>query len=138
MAEGAYLARPAPSGLADVVDVVLSRGIVIDAQVRVSLLGIELVTLEARIVVASVDSYLRYAEATNRLDLAETGGESLPQLVEDGAGAVIERTASAVVGRSTEQDVDSVAGAVADVAEKAVDTVVGKAVDVLLPGDGTG
>ena len=66
---GGYLERPAPSGLADVVEVILDRGIVIDAYVRVSLLGIELVTLDARVVVASVDTYLRFAEATNRLDL---------------------------------------------------------------------
>jgi gas vesicle structural protein len=60
---------PRPSGLADVLDVVLDKGIVIDAYVRVSLVGIELLTIDARIVVASVDTYLRFAEAVNRLDL---------------------------------------------------------------------
>ena len=63
-----YLARPEPSGLADVVEIILDKGIVIDAYARVSLVGIELLTIDARIVVASVDTYLRFAEATNRLD----------------------------------------------------------------------
>jgi len=60
---------PRPSSLADVLDVVLDKGIVIDAYVRVSLVGIELLTIDARIVIASVDTYLRFAEAVNRLDL---------------------------------------------------------------------
>ena len=60
---------PRPSGLADVLDVVLDKGIVIDAYVRVSLVGIELLTIDARIVIASVDTYLRFAEAVNRLDI---------------------------------------------------------------------
>lgn len=78
--EGSYLSRPAPSGLADVVEVILDKGIVIDAYVRVSLVGIELLTIDARIVIASVDTYLRFAEATNRLDLYEHGGKDLPDL----------------------------------------------------------
>jgi hypothetical protein len=48
----------------------------------VSLVGIELLTIDARIVVASVDTYLRFAEATNRLDLYEKGGEDLPGVIE--------------------------------------------------------
>jgi hypothetical protein len=77
---GGYLSRPAPSGLADVIEIILDKGIVIDAYVRVSLVGIELLTIDARIVVASVDTYLRFAEATNRLDLYEHGGKDLPDL----------------------------------------------------------
>jgi len=65
------LDRPRSSGLADVLDTVLDKGMVIDAYVRVSLVGIELVTIDARIVVASVDTYLRFAEAVNRLDLTQ-------------------------------------------------------------------
>ncbi len=53
----------AGSSLIDVLDRVLDKGIVIDAYVRVSLVGIDLVTVEARIVVASVETYLRYSEA---------------------------------------------------------------------------
>src|SRR4051794_34117724 len=79
---GGYLERPNPSGLADVIDSILDKGLVIDAYVRVGLLGIELLTIDARIVVASVDTYLRFAEATNRLDLYEKGGKDLPELLE--------------------------------------------------------
>ena len=80
---GGYLERPAPSGLADVIAIILDKGIVIDAYVRVSLVGIELLTIDARIVIASVDTYLRFAEATNRLDLYEKGGKDLPEVVGD-------------------------------------------------------
>ena len=77
---GGNSARPQPSGLADVIDTILDKGLVIDAYVRVSLVGIELVTIDARVVVASVDTYLRFAEAVNRLDISlET--EGLPGLV---------------------------------------------------------
>ncbi|MHB1651524.1 MAG: gas vesicle protein GvpJ [Desulfitobacteriaceae bacterium] len=51
------------SSLAEVVDRILDKGIVIDAFVRVSLVGIELITIEARIVIASVETYLKYASA---------------------------------------------------------------------------
>jgi len=51
------------SSLAEVIDRILDKGIVIDAWVRVSLVGIELLTIEARIVIASVETYLKYAEA---------------------------------------------------------------------------
>ncbi|HEY3529309.1 MAG TPA: gas vesicle protein GvpJ [Nocardioides sp.] len=79
-----YLDRPAPSSLADVVEIILDKGIVIDAYVRVSLVGIELLTVDARIVIASVDTYLRFAEATNRLDLLEHGGgRELPDFIHD-------------------------------------------------------
>jgi len=84
-----YLQRaPSPSGLADVLDVILDKGIVIDAFVRVSVIGIELITIDARIVIASVDTYLRFAEAVNRLDLTETVLSGLPELQEVGAKEV--------------------------------------------------
>lgn len=79
---GGQLQRPSSSGLADVVDIILDKGLVIDAYVRVSLVGIELLTIDARIVVASVDTYLRFAEATNRLDLYEKG-KDLPEVIQD-------------------------------------------------------
>jgi gas vesicle structural protein len=60
---------PSSSGLADVLDILLDKGLVIDAFVRVSVVGIELLTIDARIVVASVDTYLRFAEAVDRLNL---------------------------------------------------------------------
>lgn|SRR5512139_1902872 len=77
-----YMERPAPSSLADVINTILDKGLVIDAYVRVSLVGIELLTIDARIVVASVDTYLRFAEAVNRLDLTETQTHGLPELIE--------------------------------------------------------
>jgi hypothetical protein len=76
-----YLQRaPSPSGLADVVELILDKGLVIDAYVRVAVIGIELVTIDARIVVASVDTYLRFAEAVNRLDLTQTEAAGLAEL----------------------------------------------------------
>jgi hypothetical protein len=78
-----YLERPKPSGLADVIEIILDKGLVIDAYVRVSLIGIEILTIDARIVIASVDTYLRFAEAVGRLNLDETGNsQGLPELVE--------------------------------------------------------
>ena len=80
---GGYLERPRPSGLADVIDVILDKGLVIDAYVRVSLIGIELLTIDARIVIASVDTYLRFAEAVNRLDIRESSdAQGLPELLD--------------------------------------------------------
>jgi len=58
---------PSGSGLYDVLDLILDKGIVIDAFVRVSLVGIELLTVDLRVVIASVDTYLRYAEGVERL-----------------------------------------------------------------------
>jgi gas vesicle structural protein len=77
-----YLDRPAPSSLADVIDTILDKGLVIDIYVRVSLVGIELLTIDARIVIASVDTYLRFAEAVNRLDLTNTQTHGIPELIE--------------------------------------------------------
>jgi gas vesicle structural protein len=86
-----YLQRaPSPSGLADVVDLILDKGLVIDAYVRIAVIGIELVTIDARIVIASVDTYLRFAEAVNRLDLTETELAGLPELQEKGAEEMTE------------------------------------------------
>src|SRR5213595_2675124 len=89
-----YLERPRPSGLADVIDVILDKGLVIDAYVRVSVVGIELLTVDARIVVASVDTYLRFAEAVNRLNISEEDPKAdLPGLVGDVANKVTEGVA---------------------------------------------
>ncbi|GAA4474467.1 gas vesicle structural protein GvpA [Enteractinococcus fodinae] len=61
---------------------ILDKGLVIDIYVRVSLVGIEILTIDARIVIASVDTYLRFAEATNRLDLTQQGGKDLTEMLE--------------------------------------------------------
>jgi hypothetical protein len=86
-----YLQRaPSPTGLADVVDLILDKGLVIDAYIRISVIGIELITIDARIVIASVDTYLRFAEAVNRLDLTQTELAGLPELQEKGAEKMTE------------------------------------------------
>jgi hypothetical protein len=71
---------PSGSSLIDVLDRVLDKGIVIDAWVRVSLVGIDLVTVEARIVVASIDTYLKYSEA-----VGITGPMSRPREISGGS-----------------------------------------------------
>src|SRR3954468_16930526 len=79
---GGALSRPNSSSLADVIDTILDKGLVIDAYVRVSLIGIEILTVDARVVVASVDTYLRFAEAVNRLDISQQEPKAgLPDLV---------------------------------------------------------
>ena len=76
-----YLQRaPSPTGLYDVVDLILDKGLVLDAYIRVSVIGIELITIDARIVIASIDSYLRFAEAVNRLDLRQTEAAGIDEL----------------------------------------------------------
>src|SRR5947208_11647930 len=98
-----YLQRaPSPSSLADVVDLILDKGLVIDAYVRVAVIGIELLTIDARIVIASIDSYLRFAEAVNRLDLTQTEAAGLRELRgdsgEDGGKGMIEGAKEAFSG----------------------------------------
>jgi hypothetical protein len=62
--------RPAPSRLEDVVDVILDKGMVVDVVAQVSLLGVEIAFIDARIVMASIDTYLRFADMVDRLDLS--------------------------------------------------------------------
>ncbi len=81
---GAGYVQRGGAGLYEIVDVLLDKGLVIDVFLRVSLVGIELLTVDARIVIASVDTYLRFAEAVNRLDLLQASNdEGLPELMED-------------------------------------------------------
>jgi hypothetical protein len=77
---------PSGSSLIDVLDRVLDKGIVIDAWVRVSLVGIDLVTVEARIVVASIDTYLKYSEA-----VGITAPVSRPRELSDATASELER-----------------------------------------------
>jgi gas vesicle structural protein len=97
---GGYIERPRPSGLADVLEIILDKGIVIDAYVRVSLVGIELLTIDARIVIASVDTYLRFAEAVGRLNLQEADdSQGLPELMESiTSGGAKSKTKGALEG----------------------------------------
>jgi hypothetical protein len=99
-APSGYLERPRPSGLADVIEIILDKGLVIDAYVRVSLIGIEILTIDARIVIASVDTYLRFAEAVGRLNIAQDdGSQGLPELLENmGQSGARSKTKGAVEG----------------------------------------
>jgi gas vesicle structural protein len=108
-----YIERPRPSGLADVIDVILDKGLVIDVYVRVALIGIEILTIDARIVIASVDTYLRFAEAVNRLDIAQANQQpGLPELMEEvtsgGASSktkgVIEGVKEKITGDDDDED----------------------------------
>ncbi|MEU9762296.1 gas vesicle protein GvpJ [Streptomyces sp. NPDC047985] len=76
------------ANLYDILDLILDRGLVIDVFARVSLVGIEILKVDARVVVASVDTYLRFAEACNRLDLEE--GRKAPSQLTDVVGQVTE------------------------------------------------
>jgi hypothetical protein len=94
---------PGQSSLIDVLDRVLDKGIVIDAWVRVSLVGIDLITVEARVVVASIDTYLKYSEAvgqtTSRTLEPETKAETLPPPTRREERAPARREGSAPVRR---------------------------------------
>src|ERR1700756_5873602 len=84
---GALERKQETSSLADVVSTILDKGIVIDVFARVSLVGIELLRVDARVVVASVDTYLRFAEAANRLPL----GTEEPDQLSDMVGGIVEK-----------------------------------------------
>jgi len=109
-----YVARSSSSGLYDVLELILDKGLVIDVFVRVSLIGIEILTIDARIVIASVDTYLRFAEAVNRLDLMATETQGLPELMEGitegGASSktkgVLQGAKEALFGDEEEEDED--------------------------------
>ncbi|SIN24188.1 gas vesicle protein GvpJ [Micromonospora cremea] len=98
------------SGLADVVETVLDKGVVIDAQVSVAVVGIQLLEINARIVVASVETYLRFAEAVDRLDITPKKQKGLPDLVGGASGAVGAGKAAAGLGKT----VGAIGGAVKD------------------------
>ena len=84
---------PGGTSLIDVLDRILDKGIVIDAWVRISLVGIDLITVEARIVVASIDTYLKYAEA-----VGITGPVSRPPAIGTvGRTETVETTAPRIV-----------------------------------------
>jgi hypothetical protein len=134
---------PTSNGLYDVLDLILDKGIVVDAFVRVSLVGIELLTVDLRVVIASVDTYLRYAEGIERLNVRgdeRTEPATLPGMVGKGVKAHTlskgaEKITHALGGGDDEEEDDDrgdegghgVAGALS----KGVRNVVGK----LLGGD---
>ncbi|MFD8686567.1 gas vesicle protein GvpJ [Streptomyces sp. NPDC059651] len=111
---------PRAGTLYDVLELILDRGMVIDVFIRVSLVGIEILKIDARIVVASVDTYLRFAEACNRLDLErDSGSTTIPELlgggvaksvgkrkVRNAAESVGDTVKKAVGGGKHEEDAD--------------------------------
>jgi len=110
-----YVARSSSSGLYDVLELILDKGLVIDVFVRVSVIGIEILTIDARIVIASVDTYLRFAEAVNRLDLMESGdSQGLPDMMDSltsgGAASktkgVVQGAKEAIFGDDEDEDED--------------------------------
>ena len=105
---GAALERQgSATSLADVVETVLDKGVVIDAQVSVAVVGIQLLEVNARVVIAGVETYLRFAEAVDRLDITPKNQKGLPDLVEGASGV---GSAVAGVGRT----VGAIGGAVKD------------------------
>src|ERR671936_1944067 len=79
---GGVVERSQESGIADVVNTILDKGVVVDVFARVSVVGIEVLRVDARIVIASVDTYLRFAEAANRLQLGAEEPSTLTDLTE--------------------------------------------------------
>jgi hypothetical protein len=84
---------PGGTSLIDVLDRVLDKGIVIDAWVRVSLVGIDLITVEARVVVASIDTYLKYSEAVSQAPTVSRPQEQLAAVVAERDALLAERAA---------------------------------------------
>jgi hypothetical protein len=80
---GTAVERSQTSSLADVVNTILEKGVVVDVFARVSLVGIELLRVDVRVVIASVDTYLRFAEAANRVDMGAEEPKDLTGVVGD-------------------------------------------------------
>ncbi|SCG34852.1 gas vesicle protein GvpJ [Micromonospora siamensis] len=89
---GGALEKGGAGGLADVVETVLDKGVVIDAQVTIGVVGIPLLEINARVVVASIETYLKFAEMTDRLDIQPKEGGPLSGLLGDVTGAAREVT----------------------------------------------
>jgi hypothetical protein len=113
-AGGALERSGSSSSLADVVETVLDKGVVIDAQVSVAVVGIQLLEINARVVVASVETYLRFAQAVDRLDITPRNQKGLPDLVEGASGAVGAGKAASGLGKT----VGAIGGAVRDAVEE--------------------
>ncbi|RKN17146.1 gas vesicle protein [Micromonospora musae] len=109
-AGGALQRSGSSSGLADVVETVLDKGVVIDAQISVAVVGIQLLEINARVVVASVETYLRFAQAVDRLDITPRNQKGLPDLVQGATGAVTAGKAASGLGKT----VGAIGGAVRD------------------------
>lgn len=111
---------PARAGtLYDVMELILDRGMVIDVFVRVSLVGIEILKIDARVVVASVDTYLRFAEACNRIDLeSDEGSRTVPELFGGAGRSLGKRGAKSAVGAVGQKVREAVGGSSGDEEEE--------------------
>jgi hypothetical protein len=130
---------PNSAGLYDVLDLILDKGIVVDAFVRVSLVGIELLTVDLRVVIASVDTYLRYAEGVERLSIRgdeRSEPKSLPNMVGGGMKShglkkAAEKVKDTLTGGDDDEEGDDggghpgVVGALAKGVRRAVGRVAG-------------
>lgn len=94
------------AGLYDILELILDRGLVIDVFIRVSLVGIEILKIDVRIVIASVDTYLRFAEACNRLDLES--GRKAPDKLTDLVGDMVESGARGKTGGAISGAIDAI------------------------------
>ncbi|MGW7066973.1 gas vesicle protein GvpJ [Streptomyces sp. NPDC054855] len=102
---------PRAGTLYDVLELILDRGMVIDVFVRVSLVGIEILKIDARIVIASVDTYLRFAEACNRLDLEhDSRSKTVPELFGGGAATAVGKAGARKAARSVGDKVKDTLG----------------------------
>ena len=137
---------PNASGLYDVLDLILDKGIVIDAFVRVSLVGIELVTVDLRVVIASVDTYLRYAEGVERLGVYNrAGSKRLPDVVGGGVKQMAmkkgaEKLSSALGGGDDDDadESDDKEDGIAGTLSRGVKRGIGKIVGTITGGDDDG
>ncbi len=112
---------PQPSGLADVIDTILDKGLVIDAYVRVSLVGIEVLAIDARVVIASVDTYLRFADAISRMDTQQPGHpepRGLGDTIGGIAGGVTEPVAKSKTKGALEGAGETLKGIISDASDK--------------------
>jgi len=98
------------SSLADVVGTILDKGVVIDVFARVSLVGIEILRVDARVVVASVDTYLRFADAANRLELGSREPEQISDVVGDISQASARGIAEGKVKGAVDAGIDRLGG----------------------------
>lgn len=112
--------RADSAGLAEVVDLILDKGLVIDAFVRVSVLGLELLTIEAHILISSVDTYLQYADAVDRVPI-DKRGKGFSEM----AGDTTRGVASGKVGGAVEGALGAVGEKVRGVGDKVRDKVAG-------------
>lgn len=102
---------PRAGSLYDVLELILDRGMVIDIFVRVSLVGIEILKIDARIVVASVDTYLRFAEACNRLDLeTDSNSRTVPELFGGGMAKSVGKAGAKKAAHSVTDKVKKAVG----------------------------